>query len=138
MNKRGLRQVALANADARRLYDLANAPLLRATLVTLADDEYVLILNFHHIIADGSSLAIFYRELAALYDAARDGKKCHLPSLRFSTRTSLLGSTSGSSRDAFDIQLAYWKRQLANLPTPVELPTDFDRPALLSTYRGAR
>ena len=51
---------------------------MRATLVKLADDDHVFILNFHHIIADGSSLAIFYKELAALYDAARDGKTASL------------------------------------------------------------
>ena len=61
----------LSSADARQLYDLANAPLMRATLVKLAVDNHVFILNFHHIIADGSSLAIFYKELAALYEALR-------------------------------------------------------------------
>ena len=50
-------------ADVRQLYDLATAPLLRATLVKLAKDDHVFILNFHHIIADGSSLAIFIKNL---------------------------------------------------------------------------
>ena len=63
------RQDGFPAADARQLYDLANAPLMRAKLVKLAEDDHVFILNFHHIIADGSSLAIFYKELAALYEA---------------------------------------------------------------------
>ena len=89
----------LVSADARRLYDLGNAPLLRATLVELASDDLVLILNFHHIIADGSSLAIFYRELGLFYDALLVMlKKCHCRRSRFSTRTSQLGSTAGSGR----------------------------------------
>src|SRR6185437_5363262 len=54
----------LVDANVRRLYDLCNCPLLRETLVKRAANDHVLILNFHHIIADGSSLAIFYRELA--------------------------------------------------------------------------
>ena len=71
----------LFSADARQLYDLANAPLLRATLVKLAEDNHVFILNFHHIIADGSSLAIFYKEFATHYDAARDNEAAPLPRL---------------------------------------------------------
>ena len=50
-------------ADSCELYDLATAPLLRSSLVKVANDEYVLILNFHHIITDASSLAIFYESL---------------------------------------------------------------------------
>ena len=53
----------LADRVARTPYDLAQAPLWRAHLVKLAEQDHLLILNFHHIIADGSSLAIFYREL---------------------------------------------------------------------------
>ena len=52
-------------------------------------------LNFHHIVADGSSLAIFYRELGALYDAARDGKTVSLPTSPSSTPTLQPGSRSG-------------------------------------------
>ena len=64
------RQAAEAEAeritieDARLLYDLQQAPLMRAKLVTLADADYVFILHFHHIVTDGSSLAIFYQQNA--------------------------------------------------------------------------
>jgi amino acid adenylation domain-containing protein len=41
----------LANLDLRRRYDLATAPLMRASLLGLGAEEHVLLLNFHHIIA---------------------------------------------------------------------------------------
>ncbi|HWH77411.1 MAG TPA: condensation domain-containing protein, partial [Candidatus Binatus sp.] len=71
----------IASADAGQLHDLSIAPLMRATLLKEAEDEYVIILNFHHIIADGSSLTIFYRELADIYDAARENKAAPLARL---------------------------------------------------------
>ena len=88
----------LFSADARQLYDLANVPLMRATLVKLAEDNHVFILNFHHIIADGSSLAIFYKELAALYEALHGiTRRCHCRGCQYSMLIMLLGSMSGSS-----------------------------------------
>ena len=125
------------DADARQLYDLGIAPLLRAALLKLAAGEHVLMLNFHHIIADGSSLAIFYRELGLFYRAAREGEKASLPPVPVQYADFAAWQQAWLKSDAFEIQIAYWKRQLADLPAPSELPNDFDRPALLS-YTGAR
>jgi amino acid adenylation domain-containing protein len=127
----------LFHTNARQLYDLSNAPLLRTRVVKLADDDQVLILNFHHMIADGSSLAIFYRELGVFYDAARHKKKASLPPLPIQYVDFAAWQQEWLKSDAFEIQMAYWKHRLADLPTPVELAKDFDRLALLS-YRGAR
>jgi amino acid adenylation domain-containing protein len=96
-----------------------------------------LILNFHHIIADGSSLAIFYRELGLFYEAACNGEQASLPPLPVQYADFAAWQQEWLTSDAFETQIAYWKRQLAGLPAPFELPTDFDRPALLS-YHGAR
>jgi amino acid adenylation domain-containing protein len=127
----------LCDADARQLHDLANAPLMRATLVKLAVDNHVFILNFHHIIADGLSLAIFYKELAVFYEALRDNKTVSLPRLPVQYADFAAWQHEWLKSSSFDTQLDYWKRQLASLPEPCALPTDFDRP-MLPTYRGAR
>jgi amino acid adenylation domain-containing protein len=127
----------LSNEDARLLHVLENPPLLRVMLAKLADGDHVFILNFHHIIADGSSMAIFYRELAALYAAARDAKPALLTELPIQYADYAAWQHEWLKSGAFDAQLGYWKRQLADLPAPVELPTDFERPTI-SAYRGAR
>jgi amino acid adenylation domain-containing protein len=127
----------LFHADAHQLYDLSKAPLLRAMLAKLPADEHVLILNFHHIVTDGSSLAIFYRELGLFYEAAREGKKASLPPQPIQYGDFAACQLEWLKSDTFDNQIAYWKRQLANLPGAVELPSDFERPAMLS-YHGTR
>src|SRR5262249_31585715 len=71
----------LSAEDARQPYNLTEAPLMRAKLLRLCEDDHFLILNFHHIVCDGSSLIIFYQELAALYEAFLEGKDSNLPPL---------------------------------------------------------
>jgi hypothetical protein len=127
----------MAAEDARRRHDLNNPPLFRAQLVKLSENQHFLILNFHHIIADGSSLKIFYRELAALYEAACANKLPTLPKLPVQYADYAAWQHEWLSSDAFIIQLDYWKRRLAGLPPPIEIPTDFDRSAMQSN-RGAR
>jgi amino acid adenylation domain-containing protein len=127
----------LFHADARQLYDLGTAPLVRARLIKLSIDVHILIFNFHHIIADGSSLTIFYRELGQFYDAACEAKKLSLPALPVQYVDFAAWQQEWLSSDGFRVELAYWKRQLAELPPPVELPTDFARPSSVSRP-GAR
>ncbi|WYB40273.1 condensation domain-containing protein [Streptomyces sp. GD-15H] len=63
--------VAAAREEARLLarepFDLEAGPLVRATVLTLADGRHVLLLVFHHIVFDGVSIAVFLRELSAFY-----------------------------------------------------------------------
>ncbi|HEY9345619.1 MAG TPA: amino acid adenylation domain-containing protein, partial [Inquilinus sp.] len=64
----------ISAVEARRTFDLAAGPLLRATLVTLAADEHVLLLTLHHIVADGWSLDLLIEDLARGYDDHRSGR----------------------------------------------------------------
>ena len=57
----------LYRAEAQRPFDLARGPLLRAAAVRLCAGEHVLFVNLHHIISDGWSRGVLFRELAALY-----------------------------------------------------------------------
>src|SRR5207245_11404487 len=54
----------LAAEEARRPFDLQRLPLLRTKLLRLSATEHVFVLTVHHIIFDGWSLTIFFRELA--------------------------------------------------------------------------
>ena len=100
--------------------------------------SHVLLLTLHHIVADGWSLGVLVGELAALYAAAAGGaavaarRRC-----RCSTPTSRSGSAAGWPARCWRAQLAYWRRQLAGAPAPLELPTDRPRPPVQS-FRGAQ
>ncbi|MEM8964622.1 MAG: amino acid adenylation domain-containing protein, partial [Acidobacteriota bacterium] len=104
-------------------FDLSRPPLLRAALVRLDHDEHVLLLAFHHIVADGWSLGIFVRELATLY-ADVDS----LQPLSIQVADAGAWQQTWLEGERFDRQLAYWREQLDALPV-LELPTDRPRRA---------
>ncbi|MGD2148957.1 MAG: condensation domain-containing protein, partial [Anaerolineae bacterium] len=71
--EREARARGLVEEEARRPFDLAQGPLLRAGLLRLGEEDHVLLLNMHHIVSDEWSSGIFYRELATLYEAYCSG-----------------------------------------------------------------
>ena len=93
--QREIEMKRLAIEEARRPFDLARGPLLRATLLRLNEQEYVGLLTMHHIISDGWSIGILIRELAIFYEAFSSEDPPHCPNCRFSTRTLRLGSDIG-------------------------------------------
>jgi amino acid adenylation domain-containing protein len=126
----------LARSQAQQPFDLPQGPLLRATLVHLAAEEHVLLLTMHHIVSDGWSHGVFWRELAVLYEACVTGKSSPLPPLSIQYADFALWQQQWLQGEVLTTHLAYWKRQLAGAST-LQLPTDRPRPAV-QTFRGAR
>ncbi len=127
----------LAAEEASAPYDLAEAPLMRAKLLRLGDRDHVLLLNFHHMICDGSSLVIFYRELAAFYEALRRNADHALPVPAVQYADFAIWQTNIVRSGVLKGQVEFWKRRLGPPLLPLELPADFER-AVSPTYRGAR
>jgi amino acid adenylation domain-containing protein/non-ribosomal peptide synthase protein (TIGR01720 family) len=108
-------------------FDLASAPLLRATLVRCEDEESVLLLHLHHIVADAWSLGIVYRELSVLYTAFLQGQPSPLPALPLQYADYALWQQEQMQGERLATELAYWQGQLAGAPTVLTLPTDRPR-----------
>ncbi|HEX8353506.1 MAG TPA: amino acid adenylation domain-containing protein, partial [Pyrinomonadaceae bacterium] len=122
----------LARAEAQRPFDLTRAPLVRAALVRLRDDEHVLLLTLHHIVSDAWSLGVLVKELAALYEAHTTGVTPPLAPLAFQYADFAHWQRRLLAGAALEKQLAYWRRRLADAPPVLELPTDRPRPAVQS------
>ncbi|MCP4659179.1 MAG: AMP-binding protein, partial [bacterium] len=126
----------LAEQEARRPFDLAVGPLLRAALLRLGDEQHRLLLTLHHIISDGWSMDLLAAELATFYQAlcaARPPRASELP-IQYADfacwqRRWLRGAV-------LEEQLAYWRGKLEGAPGVLELPTDRPRPPAQS-HRGA-
>ncbi|MDG4666640.1 non-ribosomal peptide synthetase [Mycobacterium sp. 236(2023)] len=58
----------VAHQQLSRTFDLADAPLVRYTLVSLNDNEHRLIQTMHHIIADGWSYPVIFNDIVAEYN----------------------------------------------------------------------
>ncbi len=126
----------LINEEAYRSFDLAEGPLLRAFLVRLAAEDHILLLTLHHIISDGWSMGILYRELSALYKSFCNGRPSPLPELPIQYVDFAQWQREWLQGEVLESQGTYWKERLANLPV-LQLPTDRPRPAVQS-YHGAR
>ncbi|MGH9285550.1 MAG: condensation domain-containing protein, partial [Acidimicrobiales bacterium] len=126
---------AVVEADAARPFDLAAGPLLRARLVRLDDDQWVLALTLHHVVADGWSMGVLMRELGAGYTAACAGVPSPLAPLPVQYADYAAWQRAWLQGEVLETQLGYWRARLAGLQ-PLELPTDRPRPPLQS-FAGA-
>jgi amino acid adenylation domain-containing protein len=120
--------------SARTHFYLSEAPLFRAELLRLNENECWLLLVTHHLVCDGWSLGVFYRELASLYSASTQGKSARLPELSVNYSEYARLQREALKGDGLDVPLAYWKEQL-KVASPLAIPTDRPRPAVQS-YRG--
>ncbi|HEX7735073.1 MAG TPA: amino acid adenylation domain-containing protein [Ktedonobacteraceae bacterium] len=127
----------IVNEETQQPFDLAGGPLLRALLLQLADNEHVLVLNLHHIIADGWSQEVLVRELSALYRAYVHARVSPLPDLPLQYADYTLWQQAWLKGEILQSHLDYWQQQLAGAPTMLELPTDRPRPAV-QTFRGSQ
>ncbi|HEU0300075.1 MAG TPA: condensation domain-containing protein, partial [Longimicrobium sp.] len=116
-------------------FDLERGPLFRARLLRIAEDDHVLLAAMHHIVSDGWSMGVFWRELITLYRAFADGQPSPLPELPIQYADFAVWQRRWLSGERLERQVAWWREHLAGAPALLELPTDRPRPAMQS-YRG--
>ena len=126
----------LAREEARRPFDLAREPLVRVTLLRLDEEDHVLLLSLHHIVSDGWSMKVLYRELSVLYEAFSQNNPSPLTDLPIQYADFGLWQRQWLQGEILKTQLAYWKKQLGDVAL-LQLTTDRPRPALPS-HQGAR
>ena len=126
--------------ESLRPFDLACGPLLRGTLVRLADRENALLLTLHHVISDGWSMGVLVREVTALYAAAVAGGRGRplgeaLPPLPVQYADFSVWQSRRLSGETLRREIEHWREKLAGVPPFLELPTDRPRPPV-QTFGG--
>jgi len=122
---------AYADREAAAPFDLACPPLLRAALLTLGPRRAVFLFTMHHIVGDGWSGNVLYREVFALYAAARRGAPDPLPPLRIHYKDFAVWQKARG----FENDERYWLQKLAGVPATLALPYDFT-PGEERDFRG--
>jgi amino acid adenylation domain-containing protein len=127
----------LAVEDARAPFNLGTAPLMRAKLLRLSENNHIFMLNFHHIVSDGSSVVVLFEELARLYESFLQGKPSPLTPLSVQFADYSIWQNEMLQSPEISLQLQYWRKQLEMCQPLLNLPTDYRRTAVVS-YRGAK
>ncbi len=126
----------LAREEAVKPFDLTRGPLLRATLLRLADQSHLLLVTLHHIVADGWSVTLLVQELGALYAAYRSGKESPLPELEVTYADYAVWQREWLQGERLGKQLSYWREQLRGELPILKLPLAQVR-ATGARHRGA-
>jgi len=125
----------LATEEARGSFDLKRGPLITTTLYRLREEEHWLMLNLHHIITDGWSMGILFRELAELYHAFSSDKPSPLEELSLQYADYANWQSEWLQGEVMQEQMSYWKGQLGGRLPVLQLPSDRPRKAV-QTFNG--
>ncbi len=115
-----LREKALA-----RNFDLSRLPLFRFLLIRISEQEHLLYRVSHHVISDGSSWNVYFRELGLLYEAKFRGEALPLPAhepLQYADYAAWQRDALRPERPAYRAAVAWWKENLRERPQPLKLP----------------
>jgi amino acid adenylation domain-containing protein len=126
----------IASEEGKKPFDLSEGPLLRPVLVRLGADRYFLVLVMHHIITDGWSIALLFREVTKCYAALTRNEVPELPELPLQYTEYAQWQREYMSGDVLTNEVEHWKSKLSGAPTLLDLPADHPRPATHS-WRGA-
>ncbi|MEO7532773.1 MAG: amino acid adenylation domain-containing protein, partial [Ferruginibacter sp.] len=114
-------------------FDLSKDYMLRASLVSFDEQEHILVFTMHHIASDAWSIPIIVEEVGVLYSAYAEDKPAQLPNLDLQYADYAIWQRNYLQADLLEQKIQYWKQKL-DAVTPLQLPTDFNRPAI----RGSR
>lgn len=112
-----------------RPFDLERPPLLRVGHAPLGRDRSLLLIDVHHIAADGLSMNVILQEFAALYDGRA------LRPVRRQYRHAIDEAQQHRKTPEYEAQATYWMTELAGELPVLELPTDRARSGEMD-FRG--
>lgn len=105
-----------------RPFDLEKAPLIRVCLAKMALNKFMILFDIHHIISDGTTISILFREFIDLYK----GKS--LPELRIQYKDFAVWQSKNMETEDIKRQEEYWINSLSDELPILNLPLDFPRP----------
>ena len=113
-------------------FDLATDFMLRASLIKLSETDFLLLNVRHHIASDGWSISLLINEFVEIYKSKTQNVEPILPELKIQYADYSIWQRNNFEQDKAADKIKYWENKLKGLEV-LDLPTDFDRPAVQST-----
>ena len=127
-SERETEALRIAAEEGRKPFELKEGPLIRPVLVRLEPEKHFLVLTMHHIIADGWSIALLFREVTTAYAAITKGEAPNLPELPLQYSEYAQWQREYMSGEVLSGEIEFWKSKLAGAQPLLELPLDHARP----------
>ncbi len=125
----------LISEHANQPFNLETGPVVRLELFRTSDDAHVALLVMHHIVSDAWSVVLIMQDLIESYFAIKAGRAPSYEAIGAGFHDFVAWEQkhlgSGAGEQMFD----YWKEQLADAPTALDLPVDHSRPPV-QTFNG--
>jgi len=134
-SEKALHLAAAIQREIHRPFDLTVLPLFRTVLWKLGEEEHVLIMTLHHILADAASAQVVQRELWTTYESLRAGKQPSLPELTIQYGDFSVWQRENLDSEAMKAHLEFWLNQLSGDLKVLNFPTDHP-PAYRPTSKG--
>ncbi|MBM7114700.1 non-ribosomal peptide synthase/polyketide synthase [Archangium primigenium] len=105
--------------DRARGFQLSRAPLMRMAVLRMEDNVYQVVCSNHHLLLDGWSLGVLFKELLPLYDAFTQGQ-----TLGLERPTPFRDYIAWQRRQELSRAESFWRRTLEGFTAPTPLPAD--------------
>ena len=126
----------VASEEARKSFDLERGPLVRLCLFCLGPEEHVLVLVMHHIITDGWSMSILFKELTEFYAQFAVSRQTQLAALPLQYIDFAHWQVDNLTEETLRSDVEYWRKKLNGSAGLLEIPSDRPRPSI-QTHRGS-
>jgi len=126
----------LIEQESRRPFNFSKDTLFRAIVFQLDENEYLFFHDAPHVVFEGGSVTVLYRELSAFYNSFVSEAPLQLRELPFQYSDFAVWQRNWLQGERLDSLMKYWREKLLAAPT-INLPADLTRPAM-PTMRGVR
>ncbi len=109
-------------------FDLSQGPLIRLILIQTENQRYLLSLCLHHVAGDAVSVDLLLEQFSQAYNAYHQGGKVALQPPRLQYRDYAVWQRGRALLGSWQVSRRFWNNRLADLPEPLLLPIDFQRP----------
>ncbi|MFT5824179.1 MAG: tyrocidine synthetase-3, partial [Crocinitomix sp.] len=116
-------------------FDLEKGPLFRVSLLQIEDNGYIFYYNMHHIISDGWSLNVLFKDVFTYYEAFETKSEPQLNELRIQYKDYSAWQLNQLEEETFQGHQNYWLNQLSGELPLLDLPSTKQRP-ILKTNNG--
>ena len=119
----------------KKPFDLSKDYMIRGHLISLDEQEHVLVVIMHHIASDGWSRSVLVKEVIELYESYEENRPARLAPLQIHYADYSIWQRKYLQGELLERKINYWKDKLQGV-APMQLPSDYARPAV-SSMRGA-